>query len=401
MKKITTLALASALATTALSVRAQITLDGTITAAEIGTSGNKYQSLGRFTTSHTPVSGGPTGFGNAGLLQMYGANSGTKLYIGLAGTIETGGNNFQLYMDLPNKTGVPAGTALPAITSTTTVLGANADPTKAGNTIAGTKLDLEADAIIAFTGQGNLQAAVYKSATSGVATSLATSVATDGTPTAVASTAATGDYALFANTRVAYKQSATGLSGNPGNANGGGDGSYALEYEFDRTALGLPSGASIVKVFAAYVSPDGYWSSDIIPETAGGTQGTVTTGGLNNIGFAPDFTNTTLFPGTQAASLNLVVLSSRKADDAVVALSVFPNPSQGRSTVAYQVRDQAETVNVVITDLLGRRVQTLLNQRQNPGIKELQVDNGALAAGTYLVKVQVGDRTATRKLVLN
>lgn len=399
MNKISTLALATTLAAASLSAHAQITLDGVITAAEIGTGGNKYQSLGAFSTSHTPTPGGPTGFGNAGLLRLYGANSNTKLYIGIAGTIEAGGkNNFQLYMDLPNKSGVPVGTGLPSIAGSTTAFG-----TFAGGTIGGTKLDLEADAAIAVNGQADVMAAVY-TATTGVAKSLGggATILIDGTPNAVYGT--TGDYALFAGTRVAYKTSATGLSGNPGNANGGGAGSYALEYEFDRTALGLPAGASIVKVFTAYVSGDAYWSSDIIPETAGGTQGTgtntVTTGGLNNIGYSPDFTNTTLFPGLQAASVNVVVLSSRQADETAVAMSVFPNPSEGTSTITYQVQGAAEAVSVRVTDLLGREVRTLLDAKQTLGFHDLSVATGDLALGTYLVKVQVGDKVATRRLAV-
>lgn len=399
MNKISTLALATILAAASLSAQAQITLDGVITAAEIGTGGNKYQSLGAFTTSHIPVTGGPTGFGNAGLLRMYGANSATKFYIGIAGTIEAGGkNNFQLYMDLPNKSGVPVGTGLPSIAGSTTAFG-----TFAGGSIGGTKLDLEADLAIAVNGQADVMAAVY-TATTGVAKSLGggATILTDGTPNQVYGT--TADYAPFANTRLSYKTSATGLSGNPGNLNGGGAGSYALEYEFDRTAMGLPSGASIVRVFAAYVSGDAYWSSDIIPETAGGTQtvGTVTTttGGLNNIGFSPDFTNTTLFPGLQAATLSVVVLSSRQADDAVVAMSVFPNPSEGTSTIAYQVKDEAQNVSIRIIDLLGRSVRSFLNAKQNPGLHDLNIAAGDLNVGTYMVQVQVGDKVATRRLAV-
>ena len=394
MKKLSTLALATTLAGAALSAQAQITLDGVISADEL-TTGN-YVSLGKFTTSHVPVAGGPTGFGNAGLLQMYGANGAGKLYVGLAGTIEASGNNFQLYMDLPNKTGVPVGTGLPTIAGSSTVFG-----TFKGGTIGGTKLDLEADAAIATTGQGDVQAAIYSDATTAVAKSLGggAAILTDGTPNDVAD--ATGVYSLFANTRVAYKQS-SGLDANPGTASNGGAGSYALEYEFDRTALGLPSGASIVRVFSAYVSPDAYWSSDFIPESVGnGKTGAGATGGLNNAGFSPDFTNATDFPGTQAAAINLVVLSSRRADEAVVAMSVFPNPSQGQSTITYQVKDAAQPVAVRVTDLLGRAVRTLLDAKQSPGFHDLTVPTGELALGTYLIKVQVGDKVATRRLAVS
>lgn len=384
MKRIATLTLATTLVAGALSAQAQIALDGTISAAEIGTGTGKYTSLGRFTTSHTPVPGGPTGFGNAGLLQLYGASSGTKLYVGIAGSIEAGGNCFQLWMDLPGRTGVPAGTPLPSIAGTSTVFG-----TFSGGSIGGTKMDQETDVAIALTGQGDVQAALYTSATTAAAKSIGggAAITTNGTPNTVAGT--TGGYAVFAGTRVAEKFTTGGLSNNPGNANGGGAGSDAVEYEFDRTALGLPSGASIVRVMVAYVSGDAYWSSDVIPE--------IPNNGLNNLGFSPDFTT---LAGTQSTPINLVVLSTRQADEAAVAMSVFPNPSAGTSTITYQVPDATQAVAVRVTDMLGREVRTLLDTKQNAGFHNVSVDTGALAVGTYLVKVQVGDRVATRRLTV-
>lgn len=381
MKKTLTLALITTLASGALSAQAQITLDGIVNANEIGATGGRYASLGAFTTPHV----GNAGFGNAGLLRMYGANSATKLYIALAGTIEAGGNNFQLYLDLPNRTGVPMGTGLPTIAGATTVFG-----TFAGGSIGGTKLELEADAAIATTGNMDVQAAIY-TATTGVAKSLgdglSATATNNGVPSTIPPASTTGVYNLFAGTRVAYLASPTDITGNPGNANGGGAGSYALEYEFNRTSLGLPSGASIVRVMAAYVSGDAYWSSDVIPEIPGN--------GNNNLGFTPDFTT---LGGTQAAPLNVVVLSTRQADDAVVAMSVFPNPAQDESTVSYRVLGGSQQVAVRITDLLGREVRTVLNAKQNAGFHELNIAGADLTPGLYLVKVQVGDKIATRRM---
>ncbi|MBF9222649.1 T9SS type A sorting domain-containing protein [Hymenobacter ruricola] len=385
MKKTITLSLLAALAGPTLNAQAQITLDGVINAAEIGAAaGGRYTSLGAFTPAHV----GNAGFGNAGLLRLYGANSASKLYLALAGTIEAGNNNFQIYMDLPGRTGVAAGTAMPAIAGTASVFG-----TFAGGGIGGTKMEMEVDAAIATTGNMDVQAAVY-TATTGVAKSLGDGLGAPavntGAPSTIPASSTTGTYSLFAGTRVAYLAPTTptgDITSNPGNTTGGGAGSYGLEYEFNRASLGLPSGASIVRVLAAYVSGDGYWSSDVIPEIPGN--------GNNNLGFSPDFT---VLAGTQAATANVVVLSSRQAQDAVVALSVFPNPGRGESTVSYQVLGGPQAVAVRLTDLLGREVQTLLNAKQNSGFHDLKVDTNGLAAGIYLVKVDVGDKVATRRL---
>jgi hypothetical protein len=125
----------------------------------------------------------------------------------------------------------------------------------------------------------------------------------------------------------------------------------------------------------------------VIPEIPGN--------GNTNLGFTPDFT---ALGGTQAAPLNVVVTSTRQADDAVVAMSVFPNPAQGESTISYQVQGGTQAVAVRVTDLLGREVRTLLDAKQSPGFHDFKVSMNDLPTGIYLVKVQVGDKVATRRL---
>ena len=376
MKKLFTLAAAGTLVAASISAQAQVVLDGVINASEIGA--GKYVSLGRYTAAH------PAGFGDWGLLQMYGANTGTKLHLALAGTMERSGNGFALYIDLPNATGVPVGTALPAITG-------------AGNTFerGGCILDLPVD--IAFNLKGDAagqipQLANYTSATVGTSVNLVVTAPAAGTPVAFPAAVTVGAFSKFANGRVAYKDSPDGkVLTNPGNANGGGTGSLGLELELDRTALGLPSGASIVRVFGAYISASGFWSSDVIPEVLAGT-----TPNKTNFAFDPDFTQEA---GTQAATFN-VVLGTKQADEASVAMSVFPNPSNSQATVTYRVLNGSEYVNVVLTDLMGRTVSTLQDGKQAAGFQNIALKSSTIAAGTYMVRVQVGDKVATRKVVL-
>lgn len=178
---------------------------------------------------------------------MYAATSTSRFNVALAGTTQGTGNNFQRYMDLPGRSGVPAGTPLPSIAGATTVFG-----TFAGGSIGGTKMDMDVDAAIAINGTGDIQAAIYTSATAAVAKSIGggAAIITDGTLNLIPASETTGAYSLFAGTRVAYV-AAPDLTSNPGNTNGGGAGSYALEYDFSRTSMGLPSGASIVRLMAS------------------------------------------------------------------------------------------------------------------------------------------------------
>lgn len=394
MNRIFTLAAASVLAASALSAQAQVTLDGQLTAAEV-TAGN-YVLLGKYTN--------PRGFGDAGLLSLYAASTATKLYFFVGGTVEANGNAFQFYMDLPGTPGVPVGTALPAGTATTSFQNVTA------------KLDLAADMALALRSEGTtgylIEGAAYTSGTVGSSTKLTTTAApvlSTGAPLTLSATTTTGVYARLAGARISYRVAATpGISGNPGNtvvagpppsfpASYGGVGSFGWEIELDRTAAGLTVATPSVTVFVMQNSGDGgYISSDYIPQTSAplaGNNGNPGTG-------AYDFT---AVAGRQAATITLGangVLGNKAADAASVAMNVYPNPANGVVTVAYNVASRAENVSIVLTDLLGRQVRVLANGVEAAGAQNKTVSTANVAAGIYLVRVQMGDKVATRKVVL-
>ena len=388
MKKLITLATAGVMAVGAFSAQAQVTLDGQLTAPEI-TAGN-YALIGKFTN--------PRGFGDAGLLSLYVANTPTKVYFFVGGTVEANGNAFQLFLDLPGRAGVPVGTALPAGMMGTSFEGMTA------------KLDLAADLVLALRSDGTdfqIEGASYTSATAGTSmklTSTAGVVAGNGTPQTLSSAATVGNFAALAGTRVAYRNSPDGkLSTNPGNISPntavtyGGVGSFGWEIELDRTATGLATGAPALTLFVLQNSGKGdFLSSDYIPQSS------TPVAGNGNVGTAgaADFTT---IAGRQAATVTLGangVLGTKAADEAAIAMGVFPNPANEVATVAYNVGNRAEKVNIVLTDLLGRQVRVLQNGLQAAGVQSKTVSTADVSAGTYLVRVQVGEKVATRKVVL-
>ena len=388
MKKIFTLAAAGAMALASAHANAQVVVDGQLTAAEV-TAGN-YVLIGKYTN--------PRGFGNAGLLSMYAASTATKMYVFVGGTVEANGNAFQLFLDLPGTPGVPVGTALPAGAANTSFQNLTA------------KLDLAADLALALRSDGaayQVEGAAYTSATVGNSAKLTTTAGTlqgDGTALTLPAITTVGNYVRLTGARVAYKVAAMpGISGNPGNTTPntapsyGGVGSFGWEIEIDRTAAGL-AGTPQVTLFVLQNGGDGgYISSDFIPQTSA----PLTTNSGNLASGAYDFTT---LPGRQAATVTLggtgTVLGTKAADAATVALAVYPNPVSGSTTVAYNVGTRAEQVNLVLTDLLGRPVTVLASGLQAAGLQSQVVSTANVAAGTYLLRVQVGDKVATRKVVL-
>jgi len=82
----------------------------------------------------------------------------------------------------------------------------------------------------------------------------------------------------------------------------------------------------------------------------------------------------------------------------------YPNPFNPITTLRYDLPEQA-TVNIIIYDMLGRQVRTLLNQTQDAGFKlviwNATNDHGKpVSAGVYLYKIQAGEFVQTRKMVL-
>jgi len=82
----------------------------------------------------------------------------------------------------------------------------------------------------------------------------------------------------------------------------------------------------------------------------------------------------------------------------------YPNPFNPITTLRYDLPEQS-MVNIIIYDLLGRQVRTLLNQTQDAGYRSViwnaTNDYGKpVSAGVYLYKIQAGEFVQTRKMVL-
>jgi len=82
----------------------------------------------------------------------------------------------------------------------------------------------------------------------------------------------------------------------------------------------------------------------------------------------------------------------------------YPNPFNPITTLRYDLPEQS-MVNIIIYDLLGRQIRTLINQTQDAGFKSViwnaTNDHGKpVSAGVYLYKIQAGEFVQTRKMVL-
>jgi len=57
-------------------------------------------------------------------------------------------------------------------------------------------------------------------------------------------------------------------------------------------------------------------------------------------------------------------------------------------------------VNLIIYDILGREIQTLVNEQLSPGTYEVEFDGTNYPSGVYYYRLYVGDYSETKKMVL-
>jgi hypothetical protein len=77
----------------------------------------------------------------------------------------------------------------------------------------------------------------------------------------------------------------------------------------------------------------------------------------------------------------------------------YPNPFNPNTIIEYGVAKDGR-VNIVIYDILGREVHTLVNEFKKAGYYKLDLNAGNLATGIYFYTIRTGDFTDTKKMIL-
>jgi parallel beta-helix repeat protein len=77
----------------------------------------------------------------------------------------------------------------------------------------------------------------------------------------------------------------------------------------------------------------------------------------------------------------------------------YPNPFNPSTTIRYALPSSAH-VRLTIYDMLGREVETLINEEQSAGWKEVEWNAGAQSSGIYFYTIQAGANIETKKLML-
>ncbi len=144
------------------------------------------------------------------------------------------------------------------------------------------------------------------------------------------------------------------------------------------------------------VTPGG--SGNIISATPGATCGTTTFSTTT----CNDAVPYNLAPGTLYSFTNCPLGISHNGTNVPTVYSLaqnYPNPFNPTTTISFGI-PKAGQVKMVVYDVLGRVVTTLVNEHKDAGMYNVAFDASNYASGVYFYKLEAGDFTSIKKMVL-
>src|SRR6185436_7992345 len=100
----------------------------------------------------------------------------------------------------------------------------------------------------------------------------------------------------------------------------------------------------------------------------------------------------------QVTGLCQVLISVNEITEPL-SISFFPNPTSANSSITYTLSTPA-TVSIDLYDVLGNKLQQLVNGNQRQGEHNTTLDTRKLANGVYVLKIRAGDQMAEKKVAV-
>ncbi|MBK8552260.1 MAG: T9SS type A sorting domain-containing protein [Ignavibacteria bacterium] len=77
----------------------------------------------------------------------------------------------------------------------------------------------------------------------------------------------------------------------------------------------------------------------------------------------------------------------------------YPNPFNPVTKINYELR-VTSYAELVVYDVLGKEVTTLVNVKQSPGTYQVEFDGSGLPSGVYFYRINAGEFTETKRMIL-
>ncbi|MCK5145917.1 right-handed parallel beta-helix repeat-containing protein [bacterium] len=77
----------------------------------------------------------------------------------------------------------------------------------------------------------------------------------------------------------------------------------------------------------------------------------------------------------------------------------YPNPFNPRTTIRFNVKERCQ-VTLIIYDIVGRKVATLVDEEYNPGFYEVQLNAQLYSTGIYIYRIRMKEFTDSKKMII-
>ena len=77
----------------------------------------------------------------------------------------------------------------------------------------------------------------------------------------------------------------------------------------------------------------------------------------------------------------------------------YPNPFNAQTSISYNLGAETD-VTLEIFDVLGRQIETIVNETQAPGPHAVAWDASHVSSGMYFYRLQAGDYSATKRMTI-
>lgn len=172
--------------------------------------------------------------------------------------------------------------------------------------------------------------------------------------------------------------------------------------------------------FSGYTADTNYWNwlnyGSIQPQYPGGVEGPVTIPSINFVNLNPNDSIAIYFAFAIGENQDEIIsaindaqikysnvlsidrISTEIPTDFILAQN-YPNPFNPNTKIQFSV-SKAQSVSLKVFDVLGNEIATLVNEELNPGVYQYNFDATNLSSGVYYYKLQSGNYSETKKMIL-
>jgi len=77
----------------------------------------------------------------------------------------------------------------------------------------------------------------------------------------------------------------------------------------------------------------------------------------------------------------------------------YPNPFNPTTTISFDIPHRTRAI-LVVYNLLGQQIATLVDEERGPGTYQIEWDAGSVASGVYLYRLTTNSSVLTRKMLV-